>query len=106
LICELLDDLPAAPPCIFPQFGELHLRILIVEGADSGVKRLRLWDDRILAGLAHVHAEVALASFDLWQQWQIMFGWLREITANLPDRSRLARWRLSGSREHCREQRN
>jgi hypothetical protein len=32
--------------------------------------------------------------------------WLRADTANLPDRSRPARWKLSGSREHCREQRN
>ncbi len=39
LIGEFLDDLPTAAPCIFPQFGKLHFWILIVEGADSGVKR-------------------------------------------------------------------
>jgi Phage integrase family len=32
--------------------------------------------------------------------------WLREVIANLPDRSRPARWRLSGSRERCRERRS
>jgi hypothetical protein len=32
--------------------------------------------------------------------------WLREVTANLPDRCRPARGKLSGSREHCRERRN
>jgi CubicO group peptidase (beta-lactamase class C family) len=31
---------------------------------------------------------------------------LHEVTANLPDRPRRARWRLSGSREHCSERRN
>ena len=32
--------------------------------------------------------------------------WLREVTANLKDRSRPARWRLSGLRERCRGRRN
>jgi hypothetical protein len=31
---------------------------------------------------------------------------LREVTANLPDRSQPARWKLSGSGERCGEQRN
>jgi hypothetical protein len=38
LIGKFLDDLPPAAPCIFPQFGELHFWILIVEGAHSGVE--------------------------------------------------------------------
>jgi hypothetical protein len=32
-----INDLPAAAPCVFPQFSQLHLWILIVEGADPGV---------------------------------------------------------------------
>ena len=35
---ELLDNLPAAPARILPEFGELHFWILIVEGADSRVE--------------------------------------------------------------------
>jgi hypothetical protein len=39
LVYEFLKNLPPAAPCIFPQFRELHLWILIVECADSGVER-------------------------------------------------------------------
>ena len=39
MVCELLDDLPPAASRIFPEFRELHFWVLIVEGADSGVKR-------------------------------------------------------------------
>src|SRR5205823_11777879 len=47
--------------------------------------------------------KVRCRSFDAC--WQVTgAAWrLHEVTANLPDTSRPARWRLSGSREPCRE---
>ena len=35
-----------------------------------------------------------------------LLGLVDEVTANLPDRSRPARWRLSGSRGPCVERKN
>src|SRR5438270_13904844 len=39
LVCEFLDNLPAAAPSIFPQFRQLHFGILIIEGTDARIKR-------------------------------------------------------------------